>query len=143
RAAAIDCQVGLYNHRRWFGEPENQLAIIRRLNRTNIGMVYNFHHAVAHHERFADFFPEIKPHLYALNIAGIRNSDQASFYDLGDGDVEEDLLRVVIESGYDGPVGIINHDAARDARVGLLKQMAGLKKLLESMDETEALKSYD
>ena len=72
RAAAIDCQVGLYNHRGWFGEPENQLAIIDHLNRPNIGIVYNFHHAVQHHSRFAEFFPKILPHLYALNLAGIK-----------------------------------------------------------------------
>src|SRR5262249_25662828 len=30
-AAQIGCSVGLYNHGNWFGEPENQLAIIEEL----------------------------------------------------------------------------------------------------------------
>src|SRR5690606_40232602 len=76
RAAALDCTVGLYNHRKWFGEPENQLAILKYLDRPNIGIVYNFHHAVEHHERFPEFFPRIKPHLMAVNVAGIRAADR-------------------------------------------------------------------
>ena len=28
-AAKIGCKVGLYNHGGWFGEPENQIAIIK------------------------------------------------------------------------------------------------------------------
>ena len=31
-AAKIGCQVGLYNHGGWFGEPENQLAVLDRLD---------------------------------------------------------------------------------------------------------------
>ena len=48
-----------------------------------------------------------------------------------------------MESGYKGPVGIINHDEARDARVGLLKQMSGLKKILKSLGDVESLKTYE
>src|SRR5688572_9264002 len=36
-AAKIGCSVGLYNHGGWFGEPENQLAIIERLKLANVG----------------------------------------------------------------------------------------------------------
>lgn len=132
-AAALGCQVGLYNHGSWYGEPENQLAIIERLGRPNIGIVYNFHHAVKHHERFAEFFPKIEPHLYALNLAGIKDDDEEQFYGIGEGDVEDDLIRIVLESDYDGPVGIINHDRARDAKVGLTKEMAGLEEVLKEI----------
>lgn len=142
RAAALGCDVGLYNHRGWFGEPENQLAIIGQLNRPNIGIVYNFHHAVKDHERFSEFFPKIKPHLYALNLAGIRASDDEQFYGLGEGDIEQRLIRIVLESDYDGPVGIINHDRQRDARVGLLKEMEGLKAILTDLGAEKTLKTY-
>src|SRR4051812_32674932 len=45
-AEKLKCQVALYNHGGWFGEPENQIAIIETLKRdglTNVGMVYNLH----------------------------------------------------------------------------------------------------
>ena len=32
-AAKVGCSVALYNHGGWFGEPENQVAIIERLKR--------------------------------------------------------------------------------------------------------------
>jgi len=54
-AAAQDLKVALYNHGSWFGEPENQLAVIERLSRdgiTNCGIVYNQHHGHSHLDRF-------------------------------------------------------------------------------------------
>lgn len=133
RAAALDCTVGLYNHRKWFGEPENQLAILKYLDRPNIGIVYNFHHAVEHHERFPEFFPRIKPHLIAVNVAGIRAADRKNFYGVGEGDTETEMLRMVLESEYDGPIGIINHDENRDAREGLVKEMTNLQRLASEL----------
>lgn len=133
RAAALDCTVGLYNHRKWFGEPENQLAILKYLDRPNIGIVYNFHHAVEHHERFPEFFPRIKPHLMAVNVAGIRAADRKNFYGVGEGDTETEMLRMVLESEYDGPIGIINHDENRDAREGLVKEMTNLQRLASEL----------
>ena len=50
-AGKIGCTVGLYNHGGWFGEPENQIAIIERLKKdglTNLGLVYNLHHGHDH-----------------------------------------------------------------------------------------------
>ncbi|MGZ5134898.1 MAG: hypothetical protein ACXWCG_07100, partial [Flavitalea sp.] len=41
----IGSSLGLYNHGGWFGEPENQVAIIEHLKMRNIGIVYNFSHA--------------------------------------------------------------------------------------------------
>jgi len=47
-AQAIGCKVALYNHGGWFGEPENQIAILEELKKagvSNVGLVYNLHHA--------------------------------------------------------------------------------------------------
>jgi hypothetical protein len=55
-AKEIGCTVALYNHGGWFGEPENQIAIIEKLKGqgvTNVGMVYNLHHGHEHLDRFA------------------------------------------------------------------------------------------
>lgn len=135
RAAALGCQVALYNHRGWYGEPENQLAIIEKLDLPNIGMVYNFHHAQTQHQRFPEFFPKIVPYLFAVNLAGLKSNDNEKFFPIGEGDVEEEMIRVVIQSKYNGPIGILNHDTNRDAKLGLETEMRGLKKVLESIGE--------
>lgn len=133
RAAALGCQVALYNHRGWYGEPENQLTIIEKLDLPNIGMVYNFHHAQTQHKRFPEFFPKIVPYLFAVNLAGLKSSDNQNFYPVGEGDVEEEMIRVVMQSKYNGPIGILNHDTNRDAKLGLETEMSGLKKVLQSI----------
>lgn len=142
RAQKIGCKVALYNHGGWFGEPENQLAIINQLNLSNLGIVYNFHHARLHHERFADFFPKIKPHLYALNIAGLKRGVTDRFYRTGQGDVETEMIKLVWKSGYKGTVGIINHDTEADAEKALIEEMNGLKRILAKIGDKKALKTY-
>jgi len=142
RAAAIGCTVGLYNHNEWFGEPDNQLAIIAKLKMKNLGIVYNFNHAQDQIEQFPEFFPRILPHLIALNLAGLKKGDQ-HIYPIGEGDSEEQMIRVVSKSAYRGPIGIINEDTDPDAKVGLQMNMAGLKKILAHLGDDRALKTYD
>ncbi|MDR6197283.1 TIM barrel protein [Siphonobacter sp. SORGH_AS_0500] len=142
RAAALGCTVGLYNHGGWFGEPENQLAVIDYLKKPNLGMVYNFHHAEEHIERFPQFFPKILPHLLALNLAGLKKGNPVKVVPIGDGDAEQGMMEVVKKSGYKGPIGIINEDTAPDAEVGLTLNMKGLQKVLQAMNDRQALKSY-
>src|SRR5690606_28294152 len=114
RAAKLGCKVGLYNHGGWYGEPENQLEIMEYLHLGNIGMVYNFHHAREHYQRFEAFYPKIVPHLLSLNIAGLKAGETQQFYRTGEGNVETEMIRIVAGSTYKGPVGIINHDMEED-----------------------------
>ncbi|HSJ67755.1 MAG TPA: hypothetical protein VK921_08775 [Anditalea sp.] len=58
--------------RGWFGEPENQVDIIEHLKMDNIGIVYKFSHAETQANRFEEFPPKILPHLYAINITGLK-----------------------------------------------------------------------
>lgn len=141
RAAAVGCQLGLYNHEGWYGEPENELAILERLNDRNVGLVYNFNHAQEHTETFAKFFPSILPHLIALNLAGLKKGDQ-HIYPIGDGDSEQEMIRIVWKSDFKGPIGIINEDTDPDAEKGLKMNMAGLKKVLTSIGATEEAATY-
>lgn len=143
KAKELDCKVALYNHGGWFGEPENQIEIIQHLQRSNVGIVYNFHHARSHHERFAAFYPKMKPYLFALNIAGLKKGDRDNFYRTGQGDVEKDLIQLVRDSDYRGPIGIINHDTEEDAETGLLEEMRGLKHILYKLGAKEAASSYE
>jgi hypothetical protein len=142
QAAAIGCSVGLYNHGGWYGEPENQLAIIDHLNMPNLGMVYNFHHAEAHIERFPEFFPKIQPHLLALNLAGLKKGNPVKVVPVGQGNAEQAMMEIVRVSKYQGPVGIINEDTAPDAEAGLTINMEGLKKILSQWGDTASLNTY-
>lgn len=142
RAAAIGCQVGLYNHEGWFGEPENQLEIINQLNMINLGIVYNFNHAQDQIDRFPLFYPKILPHLIALNLAGLKKGDRR-IYPVGVGDSEQEMIRIIRNSKYSGPIGIINEDTHPDAEVGLKMNMDGLKKILEAIGEKRVAKSYN
>jgi hypothetical protein len=136
-AAEIGCQVGLYNHGGWFGEPENQIAIIEELKLTNVGIVYNLHHGHDHLDRFAELLAKIRPHLYALNLNGmITGGDKTDqkIVPIGQGDRDLELLRIIRDSGYRGPIGILNHTQL-DAEVRLKENLAGLDRLLRLLED--------
>ncbi|CAL1519642.1 TIM barrel protein [Chitinophaga sp. MM2321] len=138
----IGCKLGLYNHGGWFGEPENQLAVIDYLKMPNIGIVYNLHHAEGDLNSFPVFFPKILPHLLAFNIAGLIKGDPVKVVPVGQGDAEAAIMRMVWKSSYRGPVGIINESFAPDAEVGLQLNIDGLKKVLAEIGDKAALKTY-
>jgi len=142
KAAEIGCTVGLYNHGGWYGEPENQLALIDYLKMPNIGIVYNFHHAEADLDRFPVFFPQILPHLLALNLSGLKKGQPVTVVPIGLGDAELGMMQIVKASTYRGPIGIINENTAPDAEVGLQMNMDGLKQILKTLGDSAALKTY-
>lgn len=141
-ASKVGCSVGLYNHGGWYGEPENQLAIISHLKMPTIGMVYNFHHAEEQVERFPAFFPKIIPHLFAVNISGLQKRNPAKVVPVGQGDEEYKMMRIIKESAYKGPIGIINENTSPDAEDGLRINMDGLVKVVKAIGDNEALKTY-
>jgi sugar phosphate isomerase/epimerase len=141
QAKLIGCEVGLYNHGDWFGEPENELAILDRLKMDNVGLVYNFNHAQNQIGAFPQFFPKILPHLIALNLAGLDKKSRRVVA-IGEGDSELSMIRIVRESSYRGPVGIINENTDPDAELGLKKNMEGLKNILHSLGDQTALATY-
>lgn len=76
-AERIGCSVGLYNHGGWFGEPENQIEVIREMNMSNVGIVYNLHHGHAHLERFESLLGTMMPHLLCLNLNGMDTDGES------------------------------------------------------------------
>ncbi len=134
-AGKIGCNVGLYNHGGWFGEPENQLAIIERLQLKNVGIVYNLHHGHAHLVRFQELLEKMKPHLLCLNLNGMDwRGDAANrkIMPIGAGQLDEACLRIISRSGYAGPIGILNH-TDHDAEVRLRENLDGLAWLSSKM----------
>jgi hypothetical protein len=79
--------------------------------------------------------------LIALNLAGLKNGDQ-HIYPIGEGDSEQEMIRIVWKSNFKGPIGIINEDTDPDAETGLKMNMAGLKKVLSSIGATEEAATY-
>jgi putative heme-binding domain-containing protein len=135
-AAKIDCKVGLYNHGGWFGEPENQLAILDHLGLANVGLVYNLHHGHDQVDRLPELLGKMLPHLYAVNLNGMsRGGDRVGrkILPLGQGELDVQLLRVIRNSGYRGPIGILGH-TMNDAEDQLRDNLDGLEWLRPQLD---------
>jgi len=137
-AGRIGCKVGLYNHGGWFGEPENQITIVRALGMTNVGIVYNFHHGHEHIDRFAELFGKMQPYLLAVNINGMvkdgEGRGQKILY-VGEGDQELRMLKVIRDSGWQGPIGIIDHRPETDSEETLGRNLRGLDGLRKRLGD--------
>ncbi|HVJ45234.1 MAG TPA: TIM barrel protein, partial [Luteolibacter sp.] len=142
----LGCKVALYNHGGWFGEPENQLAILDELKADNVGIVYNFHHAHQHIDRFPEWFAKMKPHLLALNLNGmIKDGDKQGkkILPIGSGDQEQKMIETVLDSGWTGTIGILNHLPDQDAEVILERNLKGLEVLSGKINTADYWKAED
>jgi hypothetical protein len=134
-AAKLGCTVGLYNHGGWFGEPENQVALVRQLRaegHVNVTLIYNFHHGHDHLANFAAHWARMAPFVDTVNLNGmVTGGDKAGkkILTLGEGDQELAMMRVIQASGWRGRVGILNHRTEVDAEVALRANLAGLERL--------------
>jgi sugar phosphate isomerase/epimerase len=132
RAERIGCTIALYNHGEWFGEPENQLRIIKALGSDRVKMVYNFHHGHDQIERFGENLELMMPYLSAINLNGMKK-EGPKIIPLGDGDRELDMIRVIRDAGYRGSIGIIGHTEGEDIRIVLERNLEGLRKMLDQV----------
>jgi Xylose isomerase-like TIM barrel len=135
-AAAQGMKVGLYNHGGWFGEPENQLALIEYLQAPNVGIVYNLHHGHDQLDRLATLLPKMLPHLYVINLNGMvpaGDKHNQKILQLGQGELDLELLKLIRDSGYRGPIGIIGH-TPDDAEARLKDNLDGLDWLVGQLN---------
>jgi quinoprotein glucose dehydrogenase len=140
RAAKLGSPVALYNHGGWGGEPENMVAVCRALREqhgaTNVGIVYNLHHGHDHVDRLPAALALMKPYLLCLNLNGMtRDGDKIGrkILPLGAGELDLGLLRIIRDSGYRGPIGILGH-TQNDAEEQLRDNLDGLDWLLPQLD---------
>ena len=139
-AAPYGCKIELYNHNGWFGQEDNQLAIIERLATlgiTDVGMVYNF--AQAHdnlHDDTLDFpavWQRIRSHVVAVNITGVAvnalyspNSPAHRMFIPSQGERELAMMRVIQDSGWNGSIGLIaEKNGESDAALTLKDYLTG------------------
>ncbi|MEZ6061713.1 MAG: plastocyanin/azurin family copper-binding protein [Planctomycetaceae bacterium] len=130
RTKAMGCKLGLYNHGGWSGEPKNLVAVCRRLRELghdHVGVVYNFHHGHGHISDWAESFAMMKPFLHCLNLDGMNDNEQPKILGIGKGAHELEMIRTVVESGYDGPIGILDHREQLDAFESLKENRDGLE----------------
>jgi hypothetical protein len=140
-AAEVGCKIGLYNHGDWFGNPLNQIRIIKALGADDIGIVYNFHHAHDQINDFAGLLRKMMPYLWTVNLNGMRASGP-QILPLGQGDRDLELLRALKDSRFNGTIGILGHVEDEDARVVLERNLSGLQALLEKLGDHSALRTY-
>lgn len=129
RTKAMGSELGLYNHGGWGGEPKNLVAVCKRLRDLgygNVGIVYNFHHGHGHISDWKPSFELMRPYLICLNLNGMNPGEQPKILGIGKGQHELEMIRVVVESGYKGPIGIIDHREQLDARESLQENLEGV-----------------
>ncbi len=134
-ADKLGCTIALYNHGGWFGEPENQIAVIETLKLKNVGMVYNLHHGHDHLDRFSELLKKMMPYLLALNLNGMVKDGEKlgkKLLPLGQGELDLKLLKAIVESGYVGPIGILGH-TQDDAEARLRDNLDGLDWLIPQL----------
>lgn len=139
-AAKLGSSVALYNHGGWFGEPENQIALIDHLKLKNVGIVYNQHHGHAHLDRMPALLKSMTPHLLAFNLNGmVMGGDRLGkkILPIGEGHFDPELLKALRESGYKGPIGILGH-TDDDAAERLADNLDGLKWVKARLDGKDA-----
>jgi len=127
-------ELGLYNHGGWGGEPANLVAVCQELHKQghkNVGIVYNFHHGHGHVEDFKKSLQAMKPYLLCLNLNGMSGKNQRSqkILPIGRGANEAQMLKEILEVGYEGPIGILGHVASRDVEIVLKENLKGLREL--------------
>ncbi|TRX52468.1 sugar phosphate isomerase/epimerase family protein [Thalassomonas sp. M1454] len=128
RASSLGSKVALYNHGGWFGKPENQIKIINSLPKHDIGVVFNFHHG---HDTLNDYNKNIKmlmPYLWCVNLNGMK-SDGPKIVTLGEGNLEQEMIQLLLDLNYQGPFGLLGHVKGGDPAVILQQNLDGLRQL--------------
>lgn len=121
--------VQLYNHNGWFGIPDNEVAVIERLKKlgvTGVGMVYNFSHGHGDMADFAAIWKRMQAYVVAVNVTGMVPDGESKIMAPSQGIYEQGMLRVILESGWRGPVGLIAEQGG-DAEVTLGQYRRGLE----------------
>ena len=114
-------------------KPENLVAVCKALRaegHEHVGIVYNWHHGHDRIQEWKDDLNLMKPFLLCLNLNGMNTGAKPKILALGKGEHEERMLKILIESGYEGPIGILDHQNHLDAEESLRANLDGLKKFL-------------
>jgi hypothetical protein len=136
RTAKMKCKLGLYAHGGWGGEPENLVAVCQALRvkhqANHVGIVYNLHHGHGHVDDFAAALARMKHYLLCLNLNGMNAANGPQILQLGAGEADVRILKIIADSGYVGPIGIIGH-TNDDVELRLRDNLDGLDWILAQL----------
>lgn len=133
KAQESGSRMALYNHGGWSGEPENQVKIIKAIPDADIGIIYNFHHGHEHIDRFKEVIQTVKPYLWAVNLNGMKK-DGPKILPIGKGNKEGEMFSLVIDSGFNGPFGVLGHVEDADVKQVLRRNIEGLMEMVEEVN---------
>lgn len=140
-------KLALYNHGGWAGEPENMIAVCEYLRThhkaSHVGIVYNLHHGHEHIADFAKQFKMLQPYLLCLNLNGMNDGAQPKILPIGDGKHDLEIIGVIRNSGYTGPIGILDHREQLDSEESLKQNLVGLKSVLEKLGDKTSAATYE
>lgn len=128
KADQVGCKLALYNHHGWFGNPDNQIEIIQKLPEDSLKMVYNFHHAHEYLDDYPSILKKIKPYLAYVNLNGMQK-EGSKILTIGEGNYEYEMIKILLDEGYNGPWGVIGHLETEDVQKVLERNMKGLQLL--------------
>lgn len=132
RTSKMKCKLALYNHGGWSGKPANLVAVckgLHALGHKHVGIVYNWHHGHDRIDHWKNDLALMKPHLFCLNLNGMKADANPKILPLGMGEFEKAMLKVMSESGYEGPIGILDHRNEIDSKLALKANLEGLIKI--------------
>ena len=146
KVGGLGCQLALYNHGGWSGEPQNLVAVTKWLRENakavHVGIVYNLHHGHGHIADFAEVLDRMKPYLLCLNLNGMNDGANPKILAIGSGQHERTMMQAIRNSGYAGPIGILDHRADTDSEESLRQNLEGMKKVLTELGDEEAAATY-
>jgi len=139
KTAKMKCQLGLYNHGGWGGEPANLVAVCKALREqhkaNHVGIIYNLHHGHDHIKDFDKSLASMEPYLLCLNLNGMNTDGEKKgqkILPIGAGEHDLSLLKTIAASKYKGPIGIIGH-TNDDVELRLKDNLDGLDWLLPQL----------
>lgn len=136
RTKELGCKLGLYNHGGWGGEPQNMVAVCRRLRQLghqHVGIVYNFHHGHANVSNWQQSLDVMLPYLLCINLNGMNDNGDPKILGIGKGQHEQEMIQAILQSDYRGPIGILDHRPEMDARESLQENLSGLETLRQTL----------
>ncbi|MEP6668600.1 MAG: sugar phosphate isomerase/epimerase [Chthoniobacter sp.] len=128
-ARPYGCKVELYNHNKWFGVMDNEVAIVERLRQlgvTDVGIVYNFSHGHQDIAEFPAIWKRMQRYVVAVNVTGMVENGERKIMPPSQGEFELGMLRVIVDSGWRGRIGLIAEQGG-DAEVTLGNYLCGLE----------------
>lgn len=137
-AAESDLRVALYPHTGFYvATVQDAVRLVKKVDRKNVGASFNLCHYLKLDDEanLEQRIHDAIPYLFAVSINGADRGDTKKMgwdrliqtLDRGDFDVHR-LLRLLIDSGYRGPIGLQCYAIPGDVRDNLARSMKAWKR---------------